>query len=178
MEVVPCLLLCIPLYFAFRVDRSVRPYTARTHVRRKKGKFWHIAVVFCQAVWYTQASEHTDQIITKRCVIMGYGWATVFTLAAWFAGSVLDAILGDLGLRTVFSIIVMGCCIMKYIKTRRVWGRHAPTGPRLCSNERPSGAFEQQPGLAPARWRGLAPTGTTSKTRERCRSAVPEGRNI
>ena len=116
MAVVPCLLLCIPLYFAFQVDCSVRPYTARTHVRRKKGKFWHIAVVFCQAVWYTQASEHTDQIITKRCVIMGYGWATVFTLAAWFAGSVLDAILGDLGLRTVFSIIVMGCCIMKYIK--------------------------------------------------------------
>ena len=116
MAVVPCLLLCIPLYFAFQVNRCVRPYTARTHVRRKKGKFWHIAVVFCQAVWYTQASEHTDQIITKRCVIMGYGWATVFTLAAWLAGSVLDAILGDLGLRTVFSIIVMGCCIMKYIK--------------------------------------------------------------
>ena len=29
---------------------------------------------------------------------------------------------------------------------------------RLRSNERPSGAFEQQNGLASARWRGLAPT--------------------
>ena len=53
---------------------------------------------------------------------MGYGWATVFTLAAWFAGLVLDAnitFLGDLSLRTVFPIIVMGCCIMKYIKDNR-----------------------------------------------------------
>lgn len=50
---------------------------------------------------------------------MGYGWAAVFTLAAWFAGLVLDAnitFLGDLSLRTAFPIIVMGCCIMKYIK--------------------------------------------------------------
>ena len=29
---------------------------------------------------------------------------------------------------------------------------------RLRSNESPSGAFEQQNGLAQARWRGLAPT--------------------
>ena len=33
---------------------------------------------------------------------MSYGWATVFTLAAWFAGLVIDANVrvGDLGLRT------------------------------------------------------------------------------
>ncbi len=49
---------------------------------------------------------------------MSYGWATVFTLAAWFVGFVVDANLGggELGLRIVFPIIVMGCCIMKYIK--------------------------------------------------------------
>ena len=48
---------------------------------------------------------------------MSYGWATIFTLAAWFVGLVLDAnitFLGDLGLRTVLPIIVMGCCIMKH----------------------------------------------------------------
>ena len=50
MAVVPCLLFCIPLYCAFRTNRCVRPYTARTHVRRKKGKFWHIGVVFRLAV--------------------------------------------------------------------------------------------------------------------------------
>ena len=49
---------------------------------------------------------------------MSYGWATVFTLAAWFAGLVIDANVrvGDLGLRTVLPVIVMGCCVMKYIK--------------------------------------------------------------
>ena len=33
---------------------------------------------------------------------MNYGWATVFTLAAWFAGLVIDVNVrvGDLGLRT------------------------------------------------------------------------------
>ena len=41
---------------------------------------------------------------------MSYGWATVFTLAAWFAGLVIDANVrvGDLGLRTVLPVIVMG----------------------------------------------------------------------
>ena len=39
MEVVPCLLLCIPLYCAFQVNRCVRPYMVGTHVRRKKGRF-------------------------------------------------------------------------------------------------------------------------------------------
>ena len=49
---------------------------------------------------------------------MSYGWATVFTLAAWFAGLVIDANVrvGDLGLRTVLPVIVMGCCVMKNIK--------------------------------------------------------------
>ena len=51
---------------------------------------------------------------------MNYGWATVFTLAAWFAGLVIDVNVrvGDLGLRTVLPVIVMGCCVMKYIKGR------------------------------------------------------------
>ena len=46
---------------------------------------------------------------------MSYGWATVFTLAA---GLVIDANVrvGDLGLRTVLPVIVMGCCVIKYIK--------------------------------------------------------------
>ena len=49
---------------------------------------------------------------------MSYGLATVFTLAAWFAGLVIDVNVrvGDLGLRTVLPVIVMGCCIMKFIK--------------------------------------------------------------
>ena len=48
-------------------------------------------------------------------ILMSYGWATLFTLAAWFAGLVIDGF-GDLGLRIVLPVIVMGCCIMKYIK--------------------------------------------------------------
>ena len=49
---------------------------------------------------------------------MSYGWATDLTLAAWFAGLVSDVNgrVGDLGLRTVLPVIVMGCCVMKYIK--------------------------------------------------------------
>ena len=37
---------------------------------------------------------------------MSYGWATVFTLAAWFAGLVVDVNVrvGDLGLRTVLDV--------------------------------------------------------------------------
>ena len=54
----------------------------------------------------------------KEYSSMSYGWATVFTLAAWFAGLVIDVNVrvGDLGLRTVLPVIVMGCCVMKYIK--------------------------------------------------------------
>ena len=50
---------------------------------------------------------------------MSYGWATVFTLAAWFAGLVVDVNVrvGDLGLRTVLPVIVMGCCVMKYMES-------------------------------------------------------------
>ena len=49
---------------------------------------------------------------------MGYGWATIFTVGAWLVGGVFDGILdsGDLGLNTLFAIIAMGCCIMKFIK--------------------------------------------------------------
>ena len=57
MEVVSCLLLCIPLYCAFRVNRCVRAYMAGTHVRRKKGKFWHIGVFFRLVVWYTRLNK-------------------------------------------------------------------------------------------------------------------------
>ena len=53
---------------------------------------------------------------------MNYGWATVFTLAAWFAGLVIDVNVrvGDRGLRTVLPVIVMGCCIMKFIKDNNI----------------------------------------------------------
>ena len=53
---------------------------------------------------------------------MNYGWATVFTLAAWFAGLVIDVNVrvGDLGLNTLFAIIAMGCCIMKFIKDNNI----------------------------------------------------------
>ena len=49
---------------------------------------------------------------------MSYGWAVVFTVGAWFVGGVLDGLLssGDLGLNTLFAVIAMGCCIMKFIK--------------------------------------------------------------
>lgn len=52
---------------------------------------------------------------------MNYGWATIFTLAAWFVGFCIDAIVGSglLNLRTVLPIIAMGCCIMKFIKDNR-----------------------------------------------------------
>lgn len=51
---------------------------------------------------------------------MSYGWATVFTLAAWFVGLFVDANVrwADLGLRSVLPVIAMGCCIMKYIKEK------------------------------------------------------------
>lgn len=49
---------------------------------------------------------------------MSYGWATVFTLAAWLVGLFLDSLLasGTLDLRVLFPILVMGCCIMRFIK--------------------------------------------------------------
>ena len=49
---------------------------------------------------------------------MSYGWATVFTLEEWFGGLVMDVNVrvGDIGVRTVLPVIVMGCCVMKYIK--------------------------------------------------------------
>ena len=58
----------------------------------------------------------------KEYSSMNYGWATVFTLAAWFAGLVIDVNvrIGDLGLRTVLPVIVMGCCIMKFIKDNNI----------------------------------------------------------
>ena len=63
---------------------------------------------------------------------MSYGWATVFTLAAWFAGLVIDVNVrvGDLGLRTVLPVIVMGCCVMKYIKAiaNNLISIHFPAG--------------------------------------------------
>ena len=49
---------------------------------------------------------------------MGYGWATIFTVGAWLVGGFLDGLWGSgtLGLNTLFAIIAMGCCIMKFIK--------------------------------------------------------------
>ena len=64
---------------------------------------------------------------------MSYGWATVFTLAAWLAGYFclslyhvcpapgyfIDEFISwddPMGLRIVLPVIVMGCCIMKFIK--------------------------------------------------------------
>ncbi len=49
---------------------------------------------------------------------MSYGWATIFTLGAWFAGTLIEGALnwGDLGLHIVLPVIVMGCCVMKYVK--------------------------------------------------------------
>ena len=49
---------------------------------------------------------------------MSYGWATVFTLAAWFVGVLIDVNIGigDPELRIVLPVIVMGCCIMKFCK--------------------------------------------------------------
>ena len=50
---------------------------------------------------------------------MSYGWATVFTLAAWLAGYLIDEFISwddPMGLRIVLPVIVMGCCIMKFIK--------------------------------------------------------------
>ena len=79
----------------------------------------------------------------------------------------MKAPVGLLSDRTVLRSKMEGLCPDKFQFTvllpSRVWGRHAPTRPRLRSNERPSGAFEWQPGLAQARWRGFAPTRATSK---------------
>lgn len=49
---------------------------------------------------------------------MSYGWAAIFTVGAWLVGGFLDGLLGSgaLGLNTLFAIIAMGCCIMKFIK--------------------------------------------------------------
>lgn len=49
---------------------------------------------------------------------MGYGWAMVFTMGAWLVGGFLEGLLGadTLDLHTLFTIIAMGCCIMKFIK--------------------------------------------------------------
>ena len=58
----------------------------------------------------------------KVQISMGYGWATIFTVGAWFVGGFLDGLLGSgaLGLNTLFAIIVMGCCIMKFIKDNNI----------------------------------------------------------
>ena len=53
---------------------------------------------------------------------MGYGWATVFTMGAWLVGGFLEGLLGadTLVLHTLFAIIAMGCCIMKFIKDNNI----------------------------------------------------------
>ena len=54
----------------------------------------------------------------KEYSFMNYGWATIFTMGAWFIGGFLDGLLGSdtLGLNALFAIIAMGWCIMKFIK--------------------------------------------------------------
>ena len=70
---------------------------------------------------------------------MNYGWATIFTVGAWFIGGFLDGLLGSgaLGLNTLFAIIAMGCCIMKFIKDNNIQEYGASAGPlcRLRSGE-------------------------------------------
>lgn len=53
---------------------------------------------------------------------MSYGWATIFTVGAWLVGGFLDGLLDSsaLSLNTLFAIIVMGCCIMKFIKDNNI----------------------------------------------------------
>ena len=46
---------------------------------------------------------------------MSYGWAILFTVAAWIVGSFLEGLLGE-GTQILFAILVMGCCIMKFIQ--------------------------------------------------------------
>ena len=49
---------------------------------------------------------------------MGYGWAMVLLWEHGLSAASLRVFLGadTLGLRTLFAIIAMGCCIMKFIK--------------------------------------------------------------
>ena len=58
----------------------------------------------------------------KEYSSMNYGWATIFTVGAWFIGGFLDGLLGSgaLGLNTLFAIIAMGGCIMKFIKDNNI----------------------------------------------------------
>ena len=58
----------------------------------------------------------------KEYSSMNYGWATIFTVGAWFIGGFLDGLLGSgaLGLNTLFAIIAMGCCIIKFIKDNNI----------------------------------------------------------
>ena len=74
----------------------------------------------------------------------------------------MKAPVGLLSDRTVLHSKMEGLCPDKFQFTvlvpSRVWGRHAPTRPRLRSNERPSGAFEWQPGLAPENYKNPEPS--------------------
>ena len=56
------------------------------------------------------AAQHKEELDT-------FNKAVRTLIAAWFAGLVIDVNVrvGDLGLRTVLPVIVMGCCVMKYI---------------------------------------------------------------
>ena len=60
-----------PLYCTFRVNRCVRPYTVRTHVRRKKGRFLHIGIFFRLSVWYTRFSSTNRNLRWKYGIKQG-----------------------------------------------------------------------------------------------------------
>ena len=64
--VVSCLLLYIPLYCAFQVNRCVRPYMTGTHVRRKMAKFHYIGVFFHGGVWYTRLSSTNRELYVEE----------------------------------------------------------------------------------------------------------------
>ena len=52
---------------------------------------------------------------------MSYGWATIFTVGAWFVEGFLDGHSGSgaLGLNPLLAVNAMGCCNMKFIRDSR-----------------------------------------------------------
>lgn len=53
MAVVPCLLLCIPLYCAFRVNRCVHGRYARTQ-EKGQGLIYNSSLLLCNMIYSSQ----------------------------------------------------------------------------------------------------------------------------